>query len=171
MNRRDGRFLLREKKIQKVLNSLPNSGPVVCMTNAKFAKRAKIGRATFRRHYKGIEEAFCVQRREIFQDFRREAKNYQGCAVNKILRFILIFIYQHKSYFRNDLFHCDSWVLKRMFEFFKVEICDEKGIMSDDFDFYVHKIEFFIKKWGKNGFDFEDIANVLREMLTVTTKI
>lgn len=168
MNRRDGRFILREKRIQKTLNNLPGSSPVVCITNSRFAKKAKIGRTTFRRHYKTIEDAFCTQQRNILYLFCQKSKKIKNQNLKSIFRFFLFFIYQNKDFFQNDFFHCDSTVINKMFNIFQAEICAQKSIKINDFDFYIYKITFFLKKWGRAKFAINDISKVLKEIMEVT---
>ena len=168
MNKRDGRFLLREKRIRQTLNALPKTSPVICITNSCFARKAKIGRATFYRHYKTIEEAFLSQRRELLYIFRHEAKHLKSPNLKTTFRFIIIFIYRHKDFFQNDFFHCDCLVTRKLFLAFQKIICAEKPLRTQDFDFYIYKITYLLKQWAKTKFQFDNIPQLLHDMLKTT---
>jgi len=171
----DKRYNKTEKKILKVLSEFVRKNPYTIDVRAsRIAHKAKVGRATVYRHYKGANEALFLYGRKVFGKFRTRIVVMQqsGASFADLIFYIVKFMNENKDFFGMAFACGDRRVFERMMQEIGKEVADYA--MMDVLEMerikrvYYGEIYGVLDEWNQGGFCEVEMERVKTDIIYLT---
>lgn len=143
---------------------------------AQICRKAGVSRATFYRHYRGIDGMMRQKSRAIKADYRRLLRELKKPNGRGVWGQTLVFIYQNREFFLVEMRRKNVGVLVEMIEEMKERFHEEwleyeEVVIRDLIQIYTHGVIGVLLAWGEEKLQLDKLERYLGSIRWLTETV